>query len=229
MLQTVRPTLKSIGLTEGEIDVYLALLEIGLSTTGKITKVAGISSSKVYEVLQRLIKKGLANYVVERGVHYYSATPAERLIDFLEDKKNELNKGQDAVRSLIPILEAKRSEQPTTEAVIYRGRQGPLIALKEVYEAGLNGAEIIGYGTDDDGYVTHYPAQLTDFITNQNKKKLKSRLIFGEGFKSPNNVYGNKVAIVDMNDPFTTIIIEKKEIADSYRKHFEVLWKMAHE
>ena len=40
-------------------------------------------------------------------------------------------------------------------------------------------------------------------------------------------IYGNKVAIVDFTRPITTIIIEKKEIADAYKKHFELLWKIA--
>ncbi len=47
--------LSKIGLTEGETTVYLALLELGSSTTWNITKKSGISGSKVYEVLDRLI------------------------------------------------------------------------------------------------------------------------------------------------------------------------------
>jgi hypothetical protein len=40
-------------------------------------------------------------------------------------------------------------------------------------------------------------------------------------------IYGNKVAIFDWTEPITTIIIEKKGIADSYRKYFNLLWKIA--
>ena len=40
-------------------------------------------------------------------------------------------------------------------------------------------------------------------------------------------IYGNKVAIVDFTKPITTIIIENKEVAQSYLKHFELLWKIA--
>lgn len=72
--------------------------------------------------------------------------------------------------------------------------------------------------------------------------RFKERLIFGEGFHSPNKnakirfipkefvipvrtmVYGNKVAIVDFTDPMTTIIIEKQAIADAYMNHFNLLW-----
>jgi len=241
----IRQTLENIGLTKGEVDVYLALLELGLSTTGKITKEANISSSKVYEVLQRLIGKGLASYVIENGKHYYSATPVERLVDFLEEKKQDLTKGQKTIKELLPKLEAKRKKQAPTEAIIYRGRQGPLIVLNECLEIGKKGIEIVGYGTDEDDWEKHYPAQLNDFIKESKKHKVKSRIIFGKGFTPKNYtagvrhlppeyfspvrtvIYGGKVAIVDFTKPITTIIIEKEEIAKAYMSHFNLLWKLA--
>jgi sugar-specific transcriptional regulator TrmB len=221
------------------------LLELGLSTTGRITKEANISSSKVYEVLQRLITKGLASYNIENGKHYYSATPVERLVDFLEEKKQGLTKGQDAIKKLLPQLENKRENQKSAEAVIYRGRQGPLIVLNECLEIGKKGVEIVGYGTDEDDWEKHFPAQLNEFIKESKKHKVKSRIIFGKGFTPKNYtagvrhlppeyfspvrivIYGNKVAIVDFTKPITTIIIEKEEIAKAYMNHFNLLWKLA--
>jgi len=245
MAKDIKQTLEEIGLTKGETDVYLALLELGLSTTGRITKEANISSSKVYEVLQRLINKGLASYVMENGKHHYSATPVNRIIDFLEEKKQSLSEGQEEIRKLIPSLEAKRKHTKTPEAVIYRGRKGPLIILNECLEAGKKGIEIVGYGTDEDDWEKNYPAQLNEFIKESKKHKVKSRIIFSKGFKPKNYtaglrhlppeyfspvrtvIYGNKVAIVDFTKPITTILIEKEEVAKAYMSHFNMLWKIA--
>ncbi len=235
--------IKNIGLTNGEADVYLALLELGLSTTGGITKQAGISSSKVYEVLQKLISKGLVSYVMENNIHYYSATPAERLISLLDEKKMEIEKGKSLIEEIVPVLENRRRQQKTPEAVIYRGRKGALIVLDEVIEAGKKGLEVVGFGTQD--YPDYFPAQINEYVKIAKKFKFKERLLFGEGFKSPNKtakirflpkhfsmpvrtiVYGNKVALVDFKDPMTTIIIEKQSVADSYKDHFNALWKTA--
>ena len=89
------------------------------------------------------------------------------------------------------------------------------------------------------------PYVLNKYIQEAKKYKFITRLLFAKGFKSPNvtaqirhlpkeflfpvriMIYGNKVAIVDFTKPITTIIIEKKEIADAYKKHFELLWKIA--
>ena len=49
--------LQEIGLTKSEINVYLALLELGSSSTGKIVDKSKAASSKIYEILDRLMQK----------------------------------------------------------------------------------------------------------------------------------------------------------------------------
>ena len=56
--------LEELGLTKNETKVYLVLLELGLTTTSAIIKRAGINTSKVYESLERLLKKGLVSYAL---------------------------------------------------------------------------------------------------------------------------------------------------------------------
>ena len=51
--------LKEAGLTEGEIKVYLGLLELGLSTTGPIIEKSRIARSIIYQILEKLMQKGL--------------------------------------------------------------------------------------------------------------------------------------------------------------------------
>ena len=49
--------LEEIGLTPGEIKVYLALLKIGQSSTGAIANESQVSRSKIYTILDKLAKK----------------------------------------------------------------------------------------------------------------------------------------------------------------------------
>ena len=73
--------LEEIGLTKGEIRVYLTLLKIGETTTGKIIEEAQISSGKIYEILDKLIKKGLASYVIKDKTKYFNAVSPNRILD----------------------------------------------------------------------------------------------------------------------------------------------------
>ena len=56
--------LEDLGLSKREAKAYLALLELGSTTVGEIIKKTDIPSSKIYEVLDRLMKKGLVSYVI---------------------------------------------------------------------------------------------------------------------------------------------------------------------
>ncbi|MCX6803798.1 MAG: hypothetical protein NTY48_04490, partial [Candidatus Diapherotrites archaeon] len=71
-------SLKEIGLTDGEVKVYLALLKLGSTKTGKLAISAGVSSSKVYKILARLEKKGLASHGIKDGVAFFSAQQPKR-------------------------------------------------------------------------------------------------------------------------------------------------------
>jgi len=40
-------------------------------------------------------------------------------------------------------------------------------------------------------------------------------------------IYGNKVVFFLLGNPYYLIIIENKEVAETYRKQFSLLWKLA--
>ena len=42
-------------------------------------------------------------------------------------------------------------------------------------------------------------------------------------------IYGNKVAMINWDNPITTIITDNKAMADSFRIYFNNLWKIAKE
>ena len=63
--------LEDIGLTQGEIKVYLALLEIGPSTAGSILEKAGIQNSVFHFCVNSLIEKGLVSYVKKNKFRVY--------------------------------------------------------------------------------------------------------------------------------------------------------------
>ena len=100
--------LEQIGLTKSEINVYLALLELGSTSTGKIVEKSKASSSKIYEILDKLIQKGLASFIIKSGVKYFEAAPPDRILDYMEEKEKTIIKQKQEIRKLIPELELKK-------------------------------------------------------------------------------------------------------------------------
>ena len=51
--------LRKIGLSEGEVKIYTALLDLGLSPINKIHERTGIERRNIYDILNKLIERGL--------------------------------------------------------------------------------------------------------------------------------------------------------------------------
>ena len=75
--------LSEAGLTQSESKVYLALLKLGKSQSGKIVKEANISSGKIYEILEKLSEKGLVETVTENGVKQFIASDPKTILDYI--------------------------------------------------------------------------------------------------------------------------------------------------
>ena len=78
--------LEDIGLTQGEIKVYLALLELGETNAGPIKKKLHIQNSVVHLCLNNLIQKGLVSYIEKGKRNFYTAIDPKHLIEFIEEK-----------------------------------------------------------------------------------------------------------------------------------------------
>ena len=125
--------LEELGLSKNESKVYLALLEIGQSTTGKITESSKIHRTSVYDALERLIKKGLVSFIVKDETKYFEATNPKNLMNVLEEKKNLLN-------NVLPQFELSRQMAKNKgEAHIYQG----IRAAKDIMNLMLDKCETI--------------------------------------------------------------------------------------
>jgi sugar-specific transcriptional regulator TrmB len=239
--------LRKIGLTEGEIKVYLALLELGNSTTWNVTKKSKISGSKVYEVLDRLMQKGLAATVTKNNIKYFEATSPERIIDYLDEKNNEINKEKNEIKKIIPDLILKQANSAKSEVKVFTGFEG----AKNVWEDVISlkkGEEIVGWG------LTEQPEFWLEYFNTRElvraKKGIMHRQVisqryqelykarkefpntqfrfFQKGLEMPTaiEVWKNKTALfVTTKENPITIVIENKATADSFRRYFKILWE----
>lgn len=243
--------LKDLGLTDGEIRVYLALLELGSSTAGKIIEKSKISSSKIYDVLNRLIDKGIVGYIIEGKTKHFKAAPPNNILNYIERKENELMQHKKEFRKIIPLLESKqKSEIKNFNAEIFEGVNG-LITVFDMSRQELKKGDV--------AYAFGYPAYASElfdkywreyykkcdkrgiirkviydydawFLKKRTGRKMSYYRYMPKGIVTPSWVliFNDKVATVIVTpEQKVCFLVQNKEVAKSYIQYFNLLWKNA--
>jgi len=94
----------SLGLTEREGKIYLALLTRGFMTAIELQEKVDIPRTKIYEILQRMINRGLCiEKRIGRNKLYEPVDPKIAFQSLLEVFKNELKRKEEVAEELIDV------------------------------------------------------------------------------------------------------------------------------
>jgi sugar-specific transcriptional regulator TrmB len=231
-------TLLSVGFSEKEALVYLALLELGKRSVSPIARKSAINRTTVYDILDSLVSKGVVSVSGKEPLQEYVAESPDKILDFVKaeiiKKQNELKQAEE----IIPQLKSLHNVSDRPQVRFYEGVKG----LQEVYEDSLTSNETIrAYANVED---TH--SILTGYFPKYYKRRaakgIKIRAIFPNNdlawerksldkeearesvivpsdkyFFSPEiNIYDNKVMIASWRERLG-IILESKEISEAMK------------
>ncbi len=236
-------TLRKFGLSQSEVKVYLALIELGASLAGEITKKANINRSNCYDALQRLIEKGLISYVIKANRKYFQAETPEKFLELIREQKQHLKDKEKEIKKILPQLTEKSKlsiEKP--QATIYKGKKG----IKSIFEDILRYKEFWVFGSSGKFKEVLGPFFYL-FKKRTKQKRIKCKLLVSEKtrdtditinaearFLSKNYitlsstlVYGDKVAIISWTENPVGFVLVNKQVAESYRTYFKFMWKIA--
>ena len=216
-------SLKSVqqaGLTEGEAKVYLALLKIGISTTGPIIEESGVANWIIYRILNSLIDKGLVAYITKEKTKYFSAANPQRIIDFIEERKEKLDDDKNAITKILPQLLAMTQQSGETSIQIYEGFKGFLTAWELCHVKLKKGDEYHCLGI--------YPVQEEKFHAywkKDHKRRVKTgfkgKMLFNKGtskeiLKNRNSYWGceSRYMPSDMQTPAWFVVF--KDVVSIY-------------
>lgn len=246
--------LQRIGLTQGEVKVYTALLGLGPSSSGRIIRTSGVSSSKVYPILDRLIKMGLVSYITRGRRRVFQTTSPNKILELLEKKKKELEEQKREIRKILPaLIRRQKSLAKRHEAMIYEGYKGVKTYYKDLLKTLRKGEERLVFGARS-GYPTAKGAQYffqsyhrscvrkglrTKIIFNRDLKGSKSTRFY-EDFKLTQVRYLPQVTLSSIGIQKDTIdiliwtketalvfVIRSREVAKTFRGYFNMLWDIA--
>jgi sugar-specific transcriptional regulator TrmB len=233
--------LKEAGLTDNEAKIYFALLEIGAKPAGTISRRIGLHRRVIYDSLERLIEKGLVGYILENNKKIFQASSPQRILEIIKEKEKSL---EDVLPQMLSLFN-KEKEKPKQETNFYKGTNG----LKSIFEDQLEESkkdEILIIGASNLAY-EYLNIYFHWFDKKRVENKIRTKIIFN-GIPAKHkiplaeirylpdkyssdlaiNIYSDKVAIINWKkDKPIAILIKDKDVAQGYKKHFELMWKIA--
>lgn len=245
--------LQKIGLTSGEARAYFALLELGSSTVGPVAKKSGIAYSKIYEVLDRLVEKGLASFIIKQKTKHFQSLEPTRLQEFLDKKEEEVQKSRKLLNDILPSLKNLSSNSKhRQEAEIFIGERGITTAYDLLIRRSMSEEILFLYvhNPEYDEKVNEFYFGIRNELNKIGKsfRNVKMRgLINRRQYKVKMNVnlpfYMNQRIVsvplpgnIDIGHdnllflnwgkkPFA-ILIRSEELAKNFRNYFEGVWKL---
>ncbi len=223
-----------VGMTKNEGKVYLALLELGPSLAGQISRKTGLHRRNIYDITERLIQKGVVGYIVKNNRKLFEAASPDRLKEILDEKQQSLD---EILPKLNELYEQTKEKQETN---FFKGSEG----LKTIFQDQLTNEvkEVLILGASNSAFEI-LPFYFKWYDEDRKKIKIKVKIIANKTFdKKPPlsevrylpekysnplaiNIWGDKVAIILWKKPPLAIVIKNKEIAESYKKYFELIWR----
>lgn len=238
--------LLKIGLTEGEAKVYLSLSKLGTSTVGPIVKESKVAYSNIYDILNRLIEKGIVSFITKQKTKYFTASSPSNLMDYIDKKENEIKNERQALQKILPDLEKLQESNQPQEAEVYIGTKGLKTAYEKMYKETAKNEEALFFYIHKEEYAEEsnlfYSSIASVAKSTINKglcnkeykkswfsKKSKHLKIKYVNFPIPGiiDIVKDNVLITSWEPSPTAILIHSKTIADNFRNYFNEVWKIA--
>lgn len=143
-------SLRRIGLTEYEAEVYLTLLNLGSASASDISKKCKVPVSKIYEVIRLLSNRGLVEIQPSRPKKFHPLDPAKTIKPHIKRIKSELdslaklvvsyykNPHQTAGKDIFWLFNGKKELKIKTEELINNAQKELLIIAQELHYIDLD-------------------------------------------------------------------------------------------
>lgn len=231
-------TLEEIGLNRRESICYSSLLELGSSKVGEIVKKTGIPSSKIYEILDKLSKRGFVSHVIKNNIRYYQAADPKCLIDYINEKKKK-------VENLLPELLLKQNFGPKQSVELYEGQQALFSLLTTLIADAKPREQYFIFSINEENKTKSTDLFFKNMTIRRKEKRLDVRLLRNlrvytkekhtklkvryTSFNLPQGItiFRNNVILLSWKDSPVGVKIESEIFAGQLREFFLDLWKKA--
>jgi len=231
--------LKELGLTDNETKIYLTLLKFGALNPTQLAKRTGLHRSYIYDTTEKLLEKGIINTILIKNKRHFQPINPKIL-------KQQLQIKLDHIDSIMPNLtNLFKATKEQTRVELHKGKRVYRTLIKDTIATLRKDNEVLIIGIDENTLINEIePIYLKQYLNIIKRKNIKERIIIKRGSKKLKHknleykeldkeyigntaqiIYQDKVAIFILGTPLHLIIIENKQVAQTYRKQFELMWK----
>ncbi len=242
MKNLLQTKLENIGLSNNEISVYLALLELGETTILQIASKSGVKRTTVYITINSLKKKGLVHELKKRKKAFFYAEDPRILQERIKEKKNAIDEAIPQLLAMANFIDKK------PKITFYEGAEG----IKDIYRDTLNYSDKKMFSWLSDNAFKILGQEFTEYYIKERSKKTQpahviapnnetmrkfqkkdteslreTRLTSSEKaiFEVEINLYGNnKIGIMSFEEKIG-VIIESPKIFTTLKSIFEIMWE----
>lgn len=229
--------LQNLGFEQREAKIYLYLLKYGQSSALQVAKGSLLDRTTCYDLLEKLIQRGLVSFVLHNGAKQFRALRSEDLLSYFKDRYSSLQHVLPEIRQL------EHYEKEMFQCEVFQGLEGIKTPLKEFVESGT------------DYYVINIRKQFEDILDYYNdqailrldavRAKEKGIVPRGEQFRKLKRgtyrildkkflsssvttlIYATTIIFLIWVEPYLAIRIRSKEFTRSQQEYFELLWSTA--
>jgi len=240
--------LKNFGLSEKEISVYLALVNLGPSSVRDIADKSKVNRGTSYDILKSLISIGIVSYYNKESKQYFVAESPEKLLSAIDQKKEDLDEVRKNIENSLPLIKTlfdRQGGKPTVK--LYEGIKGIRSILEDVLASVSEEKNKEYYVYSSSNLRKNVYEAMPDFSNKRIKRKIKVKTIsLGEGGKlnglderkwmkvkeeklkvTYELIYAGKVAHISLDNAENPVgvVIQNQEIYDTQKMIFEFTWK----
>lgn len=237
--------MENFNLDEKEAKVYLASLERGLSPASKVAEQAGLNRVTTYEVLKRLIRRGIISTVTYGQIQRFRAIEPEK---FLDKEKMKIERAKKSLVDFSCLLSGVNSKPKVTFFEHVEGMRSvysDTLTVKDKVIYNIAHAENLMGAIGSQflqGYI-HKRVQKNILVKvllpdtpamRQYEKEVKTsqrevKFFDANKFTVPNEIliYDHKLSLLSFQSKIG-VIIEDKDITQSVKALWQMVWGALH-
>lgn len=236
--------LQNLGLTEKEIKVYIAALELGEASVQEISRKSGVNRATTYIQIESLINRGLLSNLDKTSKNYVIAERPSCILNILEKQKTHIEALENSFAKLMPELDAIYNVQTDKPRVrFYEKEAGLDLVRNDIVKTKPEILYFIMPKLDEKVYPVFdrmakaagfvkvlYIAEKNwpDIYARAGYKNVAARFFQMKNFDLDITIYNNKVLLNKpiARDESSGILVEDKMFYKSFIAIFELFWQM---